>query len=97
MEQLPNINQILLDEMRDLRRIVELSLHQDKVETNYIFNIKGQKKAAKILKISVKTLQNKITEGKMIENIHYRFTISKRGRKRYTFNENALTLDKGLI
>lgn len=99
MEKLPNVNQILLDEIRDLRRIVELALlnKANKVDTIDIFDLKGQKKAAKVLNMDVKTLHNRIKEGKLKENIHYRVTVSKSGRKRYSFNKNALLSTKGLI
>lgn len=59
-----------------------------------IFDIKGQKKAAKILTVSAKTLSNKIKKGDILKiNIHY--TISKTGY--YSFNRDSLLLVKGLI
>jgi predicted DNA-binding protein (UPF0251 family) len=69
-----------------------------KVKLNDKFNIKGQKKASKILELSVETLQNRIEEAKVLKNeIHYRLTVSKNDRKRYFFNESALYSVKGLI
>jgi hypothetical protein len=69
-----------------------------KVKLNDKFNIKGQKKASKILELSVETLQNRIEESKVLKNeIHYRLTVSKNDRKRYFFNESALYSVKGLI
>ncbi|MFW2515844.1 hypothetical protein ACN5PD_05845 [Aliarcobacter butzleri] len=69
-----------------------------KVKLNDEFNIKGQKKASKILELSVETLQNRIEEAKVLKNeIHYRLTVSKNDRKRYFFNESALYSVKGLI
>lgn len=73
-----------------LERLGEVDLH-DK------FNIKTQVKAAGILDISVETLQNKIKEGKLKKEIHYRMTISAQKRNRYFFNEVALKSDKGLM
>jgi len=73
-----------------LERLGEVDLH-DK------FNIKTQVKAADILDISVETLQNKIKEGKLKKEIHYRMTISAKKRNRYFFNEVALKSDKGLV
>lgn len=69
-----------------------------KVKLNDEFNIKGQKKASKILELSIETLQNRIEEAKVLKNeIHYRLTVSKNDRKRYFFNESALYSVKGLI
>jgi len=73
-----------------LERLGEVDLH-DK------FSVKTQIKAAGILDISVKTLQNKIKEGKLKKEVHYRMTISANKRNRYFFNEVAMKSDKGLI
>ena len=69
-----------------LKKLGKVDLHNE-------FNIKGQKAAAKILGDSMKTLQNKIKEGKLKKNYHYQ----KNDTKRYFFSETALTSDKGLI
>jgi len=68
-----------------------------KVDLHDKFSVKTQIKAADILDISVETLQNKIKEGKLKKEIHYRKTISDKNRNRYFFNEVALKSDKGLI
>lgn len=81
-----------------LTKKVDLILQQlGKVELHDEFNIKGHKAAAEILGDCVSTLQNKIKEGKLIKNKHYRYTKSAKGRKRYFFNEVALLSNKGLI
>ena len=99
MENIPNVNQIIIDEIKDLRKAVDIILRKfNEVDLTDEFNIKGQKKAAKLLNISVETLQDRLKEGKRLkENMHYRVTISKSGRKRYFFNQSALLLVKGLI
>jgi hypothetical protein len=95
MENIPNVNQIIMNKLMDLEKGMKLllSLHG---KANFLdeFNIQGLKKAAKILGISKETLQNKIKKGNILKNNkHYR--ISDGGR--YFFSESALLLIKGLI
>ncbi|QHG90402.1 hypothetical protein CVO_00485 [Sulfurimonas sp. CVO] len=100
MENIPNVNQIIIEEIRDLRKVVETAMlcKCNKVDLTDEFNIKGQKKAAKLLDISVETLQDRLKEGKRLkENMHYRVKIRESGRKRYFFNQSALLSVKGLI
>lgn len=73
-----------------LERLGEVDLH-DK------FSVKTQIKAAEILDISVEALQNKIKEGKLKKEIHYRMTTSTKKRNLYFFNKVALLSDKGLL
>lgn len=78
MENLPNVNQILIDEIRDLKKDIKLllSLH-GKVSLPDKFDIKGQAKAAKELNISVKKLQYNLKEGKILKiNKDYRMSAS---------------------
>lgn len=92
IDNLESQNHSILEELKSIRQNIE------KVKLNDEFNIKGQKKASKILELSVETLQNRIEEAKVLKNeIHYRLTVSKNDRKRYFFNESALYSVKGLI
>ena len=93
MEIIPNVNQILIDEIRDLKKDIKLllSLH-GKANLHNEFNIDGQKKAAVIYKKCVKTLRKRIKEGVLKEDIHY--VIDTDGY--YSFSESALISARGL-
>ena len=93
MENIPNVNQILIDEIRDLKKDMRLllSLH-GKVNLHDEFDIDGQEEAAKVYKRSVKTLQKRIEEGVLKEKIHY--VIDDNGY--YSFSKAALISARGL-
>ena len=105
MEELHNPYTVLFKKLESLEKSnknieskIDLILERlGKVDLHDKFNIKTQVKAADILDISVETLQNKIKEGKLKKEIHYRMTISAKKRNRYFFNEVALKSDKGLM
>lgn len=84
MEEIHNPFTILFSKLESLEKSnkrleskVDLILKRlGKVDLHDKFNVKTQIKAADILDISVETLQNKIKEGKLKKEIHYRMTIS---------------------
>lgn len=96
MENIPNINQIIINEIRDLRKVVETAMlcKCNKVNLSEKFDIKGQAKAAKELNISVSKLRYCIKEGNILKkNEHYRMSASGK----YSFSKSALLSIKGLI
>lgn len=96
MENIPNISQIIIDEIRDLRKVVETAVlcKCNKVDLSEKFDIKGQAKAAKELNISVSKLQYCIKEGSVLKkDKHYRMSASGK----YSFSKSALQSIKGLI
>ena len=95
MENIPNPFEELFEELQSIKKDTALILKQlGKVDLSGEFNIKGQKKAAKILNTSISNLQAKIKEGKILkENTHYRVSDTNK----YSFNEGALLSVKGLI
>lgn len=97
MENIPNVNQIIINEIRDLRKVVETAMlcKCSKVDLFDEFNIRGLEKAIEILGYqSTKTLTKRIKKGDILKiNKHYR--ISDGGK--YSFSESALLSVKGLI
>lgn len=96
MENIPNVNQIIINEIRDLKKLVEAMMQCkcNKVDLSEKFDIKGQAKAAKELNISVSKLQYCIKEGNVLKkDKHYRISDSRK----YFFSKSALQSIKGLI
>lgn len=93
MENIPNVNQILINEIRDLKKDVKLLLSfHNKLLVEDIFNISGFKETSKIYGKSPSTIKKRIKEGVLKENVHFR--IDDNGY--YTFNEVALISARGL-
>jgi len=93
MENIPNVNQILIDEIRDLKKDVKLLLSfHNKLLIEDIFNISGFKEASKIYGKCPSTMKKRIKEGILKENVHFR--VDDNGY--YTFNEVALISARGL-
>ncbi len=96
MENIPNVNQIIINEIRDLRKVVETAMlcKCSKVDLSEEFDLKGQKEGANELKFSVGKLQYCIKKGdKLKKNKHYRMSDSGK----YSFSKRALQSIKGLI
>ncbi len=94
---------VLANQELMFKKIDLLLRRTDKVDLFDNFNVVGQEKAAKMLAIDVKTLQNRLKEAVknpkgaiMKEEIHFRRKISK-SKIFYTFSEQALKDIKGLV
>ncbi len=95
MENIPNPFEELFRQNQSIDKKLTLILKKlNTVDLADNFDVKGIKNAAKILNISVSTLQTRIKEGLIMkENVH--FQKNKDGR--YSFNKSALLSVKGFI
>lgn len=93
MENIPNVNQILIDEIRDLKKDVKLLLSfQNELLVEDKFDVSGFKEASKKYGKCPSTIKKRIKEGVLKENVHFR--VDDNGY--YEFNEVALLSARGL-